>query len=113
MALPTAAGMVLVGIGLWSNWHRAGWYASDQVYADDKKIAFAGTALLVVVAVTTGTAGFAAQQSALESALGRSLPESLKSRAAVIHSEMARAVAKADTISRRRFRSSVPGQGQT
>ena len=98
MALPTALGMILVGVGLWGSWHRAAWYKTQQYFQDDEKIAFTGGAILIVVAVTIGTAGFAAQQATLEKTLTQSLPVDLKNRATIFHAEVRQAIGKAKSV---------------
>lgn len=45
MALPTAAGMIVVSLGLWSSWYRAPWFNSRQYFKDDEEIALIGVAL--------------------------------------------------------------------
>ena len=101
MAPHTAAGMVLVSIGLWASWHHAEWYATRIYYRDDEKIAFVGAALLVVVALAAGVGGFAAQQATLEKTLGESLPLSVKNRTIIFHSETGQSVAKAKSAAGR------------
>ncbi|MDQ3024400.1 MAG: PAS domain S-box protein, partial [bacterium] len=95
MAIPTAVGMVLAGLGLWGAWHRSDWFRSQQLFKDDEKIAFVGTALLVIVGVSTGVAGFAAQQSSLAKSLSDSLAVSLEDRAALFKTEVGHVVHKA------------------
>ncbi len=95
MALPTAIGMILVGLGLWSSWRRADWYKTRQYFREDEKIAFVGAALLIVAAVTTGVAGFAAQQSTLEKALTENLSLALKSKTTIFNAEVSQVIARA------------------
>ncbi len=95
MAVPTAIGVVLTGLGLWGAWHRSGWYNSQQYFKDDEKITFVGTALLIVIGVSTGVAGLAAQQSSLEKSLSESLPVSLENRATLFRTDVGRIVRKA------------------
>ena len=95
MALPTAFGMILVGLGLWSGWRRADWYKTRQYFKEDEKIAFVGAALLIVAAVTTGVAGFAAQQSTLEKILTESLSFALKSKTTIFNAEVNQVIRRA------------------
>jgi len=97
MALPTAVGMILVALALWSSWYRADWYRSRVNFRDDEKIALIGAALLVVVAVTTGVAGFAFQQKTLEKTLSENLPVNLHSRITIFQAELKQLLAKAES----------------
>ncbi len=101
MAPHTAAGMTLVSLALWSSWQHAEWFRTRRYFKEDEKIAFVGAALLVVVAATTGVAGFAAQQALLEKTLSASLPEALKSRTLLFESEVGHAVVRAKSIAGR------------
>ncbi len=88
MALYTAVGMVVLAVGLWSMWYREPWYASNTYFRADEKIAFLGAGLLVVIGLTTGVAGFAAQQVTLEAALGETLNQDVRNRMATFRSEV-------------------------
>ncbi|MES2933653.1 MAG: EAL domain-containing protein [Pseudomonadota bacterium] len=102
MALHTAMGMTLVGLGLWSSWRRADWYRSQQFFKEDEKIAFVGAALLVVIALTVGVAGFAAQQSSLEKALTDSMPSAVRSQTTIFQSAVNQAKANGHSFASRR-----------
>lgn len=101
MALHTAFGMMLVGFGLWSSWREADWYSSRKYFREDEMIAFIGAALLVVIALTSGVAGFAAQQSHLEKALTDSLPTALKNQTTIFQSTVQQSVASANSVAGR------------
>ena len=88
MALHTAFGMTIVAFGLWGGWRQAQWYQSRQYFQEDEQIAIIGAALLVVIALTTGIAGFAAQQSNLEKFLVTRLSIVLKYETTIFRSAM-------------------------
>lgn len=100
MAVHTAVGMILVGLGLWSSWHRAAWYGSRQNFSDDEKIGFVGAALLMIVALTTGIAGFAAQESTLEKILSEQLPSELRERTDIIREEVIAGISRSQHAAR-------------
>lgn len=95
MALPTAIGMILVSLGLWSSWHSADWYRSRVNFRDDEKIALTGAGLLVVMAITIGVAGFAYQQKTLEKTLSENLPANLNIRTTIFKVELDQLLDKA------------------
>lgn len=95
MALPTAVGMILVALGLGSSWYSADWYRSRANFRDDEKIALTGAGLLIVMAITTGVAGFTYQQKALEKTLADNLPISLNIRATIFTVELNQLLDKA------------------
>ena len=101
MALPTAVGMILVGVGLWGCWRGADWYRSRQYFKEDEKIAFVGAAVLIMVAVTVGIAGFANQQVTLENVQKQSLTVELKHRTTIFDAEVGQVVAKAKSTAQR------------
>ncbi|HOY21585.1 MAG TPA: hypothetical protein PK002_00430 [Cellvibrio sp.] len=86
MAIPTAFGMILIASGLWLSWNRAQWYSSRHYLREDEKITFIGTAILIVVTITAGLAGFAAQQSLFEKSLQQRLQVSMSNRLSVFYS---------------------------
>ena len=83
MALPTALGMILAGIGLRLSWHRADWYQSGQHFKEDEKITLISASILTVVALTTGLAAFSAYQNVMEKFIGESLTSTLHNRVAI------------------------------
>lgn len=97
MALPTAVGMMLVGLGLWNIWRRTDWYRTQSHFSEDEKIALIGAALLIVVAMTTGIAGFTFQQRALEKTLAEHLPVNLNNRLTIFQAELKQLLAKAES----------------
>ena len=60
MAVHTAVGVTVVGLGLWASWHKNEWYVSRMLFRDDERIAFVSAAILIVVGLTAGVAGLAA-----------------------------------------------------
>ena len=101
MAVHTAVGMTILGLGLWSNWLRSDWYHDQNVFREDERITFVGAAFLVVIALTTGVAGLAAQQKTLDRILSETLPMSLKSRTALFRAEVEGAIALTRTTGAR------------
>jgi PAS domain S-box-containing protein len=101
MALPTAIGMILAGVGLWLNWYSSEWYRSREYFAEDEKVSFAGAATLVVVALTAGIAAFSAQQRAIEKTFNENLGEILKSRVGLFHTVVGHSLLDAGAIAAR------------
>ena len=101
MALHTALGMTIVGLGLWSGWRHAEWYRSHQYFREDEQITIIGAALLVVMALTTGVAGFAAQQANLESALTNSLAITLKNQTTIFQSAVQQSIVSTNSVADR------------
>lgn len=79
MALPTAVGMTVLGVGLAAN-HSAPWNAGRSFFREDERIVLVGGALLAVIALTTAVTGFASQQKTLDRVLSDTLPSALRSR---------------------------------
>jgi PAS domain S-box-containing protein len=96
MALPSAIGMILAGTGLWLSWYPAEWYSSRRYFKEDEKVSFIGVAALVVVALTAGIAGFAAQQRALEKTVTENLITLLKRRVDLFQNVIRHSLADAD-----------------
>jgi PAS domain S-box-containing protein len=88
MAAHTAAGMVVAALGLWDSWFYAEWYRSRKYFTDGDKIVFVGTALLVIVSLTAGISGFAAQQTTFERVLGENLNFAIKNQNTLLHVEV-------------------------
>jgi PAS domain S-box-containing protein len=101
MALPTAIGMVLAGTGLWLSWFSADWYRSRHFFKEDEKLSFVGSAALVVVAITAGIAGFAAQNETLEETLNENLTMLLKRRVSLFHNVIRHGLLDADAYATR------------
>ena len=99
MAATTAIGIVVVALGLWATWLESEWYCSHKYFTDGDKIAFVGTALLVIVALTAGISGFAAQQSTFERVLSQNLGSAVKNQTTLFHIEVDQAREKLKGIS--------------
>lgn len=102
MAIHTSAGMILAGAGLWLTWYRAEWYQSRRHFTDDERIGLTAAGILVAVGLTTGVAGFSAQQTNLEKSLEESLSAHLKHQSALFNASVAHGVATAENAARRR-----------
>ncbi|MES2299960.1 MAG: response regulator [Pseudomonadota bacterium] len=101
MAVHTAAGMTLAGFGLWDSWRHAPWAAGTRYFREDEKVAFIGAALLIVVALGAGVAGFAAQQSTFEEVLSDSLNLAVRNHTTIFHVEVEHAIASAKSTAGR------------
>ena len=95
MPVNSALGLVLVSMGLWSHWFNADWYHAQRYFNDADKIVFVGSALLVVVALAAGVAGFAAQQGTLEKVQGENLAFAIRNQAALFQLEVDQGITKA------------------
>ncbi|PUA27974.1 MAG: hypothetical protein B0W54_15825 [Cellvibrio sp. 79] len=84
MALHTSAGLLVVCFGLWRHWSQSLWYINHHRRADGDKIILGGTALLILVTLIVGVAGFAAQQVTFEKNLGANLSQTLKTQTATL-----------------------------
>lgn len=81
MALHTACGMIVTGMGLWLAWSRSRWYEREAYLPEDGKVRLLSGAILVLVAVTAALAGFVLQQHSVERALQDRLAAVVRSRA--------------------------------
>ena len=99
MPVQTATGVVFVALGLWDSWYDSDWYRSRRYFTDGDKIAFVGTTLLVLVALTAGISGFAAQQSTFERVLSENLASAVKNQTTLFHVEIGQAREKLKGIS--------------
>lgn len=91
MAAHTAMGMVFVALALWDSWYEVEWYRSRQYFTDGDKIVYVGTALLVIVALTAGISGFAAQQSTFERVFAQNLVFAVENQTRLFHLEVEQA----------------------
>lgn len=69
MAIHTASGMLLCGIGLWLWWSRSQWYEGEQFFTEDSKIRFLSAGILILVTITAGLTGFVLLQGRLQETL--------------------------------------------
>ncbi len=95
MPLNTAIGLVVVSVGLWSHWFSADWYRSRRYFSDADKIVFVGSALLVVVALAAGVAGFAAQQGTFEKVQSENLAFAVRNQVSLFKLEVDQGVSRA------------------
>lgn len=94
MAVHSAVGLVVVALGLWHSWSNSDWYKSRRYFTDSDKIVFVGTALLIIVSLTAGISGFAAQQTTFERALGENLSFAIKNQSTLFHVEVDQTIEK-------------------
>lgn len=81
MALHTASGMMVASAAIGFSWQQSGWYRSRSLLDEEQKIAFSGTAMLIVATITAGLTGFVTQQQTLQTALQQSLQTTARERA--------------------------------
>lgn len=81
MALHTASGMLIASAAIGFSWQQSAWYRSQNLLHEEQKIAFSGTAMLIVATITAGLTGFVAQQQTLQAALQQSLQVTAHGRA--------------------------------
>lgn len=80
MALPTAAGMVLLGIGLWSAWFQLPAAHQSLQRPTQNRILWVGGSLFFAIALVAGLVGFASMQQRMERTLHEGLQNSLRNR---------------------------------
>jgi len=95
MAAHTATAMIFLALGLWDGWYHSEWYQSRRYFTDSDKIVFVGTALLLVVALTAGVSGFAAQQATFERVLAQNLTSAVKNQTTLFNLEVEQSTNKA------------------
>ncbi len=101
MALQTACGMILAATALWLSWSNADWYRSRSYFREDEKIAFIGTAILIVITITAGLTGFVSQQTVLEKSLQQRLHSAFVNHLALFHSSVEQAASNASLVATR------------
>jgi len=101
MAQPTAAAFLAVGASVLALVAASPWYS--QVYAgrEDEKMLILATGILVLALIGTTAAAFAAMESTLESAVGRTLSQEVHDRAALLDNFVATRTARAARIAQR------------
>ena len=80
MSLPTAAGMVVLGIGLLGAWHQLAAAAPLMLLQAHNRIVWIGGAISFTIALVAGLGGFALMQQRTETTLQDGLLRSLQSR---------------------------------
>ena len=79
MALPTAAGMIILGIGLWSRWQQSP-LSRLQPIQTHHRIIWVGGSVFFSIALIAGLGGFAIMQQRTETTLQNGLFSSLQNR---------------------------------
>lgn len=79
MALPTAAGMIVLGIGLWSRWQQSPQTRMQQMHTHHR-IIWVGGSVFFSIALIAGLGGFAIMQQRTETTLQNGLFSSLQNR---------------------------------
>ncbi|HKY02516.1 MAG TPA: PAS domain S-box protein, partial [Burkholderiales bacterium] len=77
LALPTAAGMSLLGLGLWGAYLRAAVSRRVAPISPDRRINLIGSLTLIIVALATGLAGFLMLQERTRAEIARGLSQGL------------------------------------
>lgn len=95
MAIHTALGFLCVCAGLWSYYRDDRWYNGQRRFTGSEQIVLGGTALLVLVALVVGVAGFAAQQATIEKILSQNLTRTLDTQVAAFNLGIDQLAAKA------------------
>jgi PAS domain S-box-containing protein len=80
VAVHTAAGLLLLAIGLWSDWKRAEWARTPLLAREDDRITFAGATVLVAIALAAGIASFAILQGRVQTLVGDNVHAALTRR---------------------------------
>ena len=101
MAIHTAAGMTIAGIGLWSGWRHAEWYRTQRYFKDDEKTGYVGATILSIIALTAGVAGFSVQQATLEKTFGQTLLAQVRSQTMLFETVVKAHSEDAETAARR------------
>ena len=80
MPLPSAIGLVLLGVGLWEAQRRSEWFKKIYQGKEEQRISIIGGAVLIAVASAAGLSGFAGVRVQAEAMLSQSLLLSLQDR---------------------------------
>ena len=80
MAMPTAAGMIVLGIGLWGAWRQLPAAGSLLQLQAQNRIIWIGGSTFFTIALVAGLGGFASMQQRTETTLQNSLQGALQSR---------------------------------
>lgn len=100
MALHTASGFTLLGVGLWAYWRHTR-NNTTQPDTPDMRIVFTGSVILIVMALTAGIGGFLMLVQQTEAILKRSLQVSLHSRVEVYRDTLNNAIVDVRDIASR------------
>ncbi|HEY6239650.1 MAG TPA: ATP-binding protein [Burkholderiales bacterium] len=80
MAVHTAAGLLVLAVGLQSAWRRFEWARVPLFARDDDRITFVGATILVAIALAAGIASFAILQGRVQTLVGDNVYASLTRR---------------------------------
>ena len=80
VAVHTAAGLVLLALGLRSAWKRAEWARTPLLAREDDRITFAAATVLVAIALAAGIASFAILQGRVQTLVGDNVHAALTRR---------------------------------
>jgi PAS domain S-box-containing protein len=80
VAVHTAAGLLLLAVGLWSAWKRFEWARTPLLAREDDRITFVGATILIAIALAAGIACFAILQGRVETLVADSVLAALTSR---------------------------------
>lgn len=84
VAVHTAAGLLLLAIGLWFAWRRFEWGRTLLFAREDDRITFAGATILVAIALAAGIASFAILQGRVQTLVGENILSTLARRVETI-----------------------------
>ncbi len=101
MAAPTAFGLSVVGIGLWILLQKAARSQPQARDQEDKRIIRTATAVLTVLALTTGMVGFAMLQEGFEKSLADTALLTAKNNAATIADTLDQRLGLAEVVTTR------------
>ncbi len=101
IAVQSAVGLIVAGVGLWSQWRNAEWYLTQRYFRDDEKTGYVAATILTVIALTAGIAGFSVQQAALEKTLAENLLVQLNNQTSLFQAVVQQSAANAANITTR------------
>src|SRR5260221_645892 len=80
VAAQTAAGLLVLAVGLRSAWGRSGWGRVPLFARDDDRITFVGATVLAGIALAAGVASFAILQGRIQTVVGENVLTALLRR---------------------------------
>jgi PAS domain S-box-containing protein len=80
VAVHTAAGLLVLALGLWSAWRQLEWGRVPLFARDDDRITFVGATILAAIALAAGIASFAILQDRVQTLVGDNVHAALTSR---------------------------------
>lgn len=103
MALNTAIGFLVVGIGLGSLWYRSEWYAQMYRGHEDRRISMIAAAIIIGIAVTAGLSGFALLKQQSESTIAQAFQQSLGNRVSFFRMAVAQNILTTEMVANRPY----------